>query len=146
MNPPGNRTRPTHPMPGQTRPHSTPALPARRRFFRAAWLVPLSVGGLALTLGLVTRYLWIEPREMGLYCADVPTPWWCAPRLAAVYVHQYNGWGLAALAAGLIALTFRVYWLALVGMAIGLMGLVLYNAGLAAVGLLAALLVVLRRR
>jgi hypothetical protein len=133
-------------MPGQTRPQSTPALPARRRFFRADWMVPLIVGALALTLGLVARYLWIEPREMGLLCADVPTPWWCGPRLAAVYVHQYNGWGLAALAAGLIALTFRVYWLALAGMAIGLMGLVLYNAGLAAVGLLAALLVVMRRR
>jgi hypothetical protein len=133
------------PMPSQPQSQSTPALPARRRFFRAAWLVPLIVGALALTLGLAARYLWIEPREMGLACADLPPPWWCGPRLAAVYVHQYNGWGLMALAAGLLALIFRVYWLALIGLAVGLMGLVLYNAGLAAVGLLAALLLIIRR-
>jgi hypothetical protein len=132
-------------MPSPTEMHPTPALPARRRFFRAVWLAPLIVGALALTLGLVARYAWIEPREMGLACADLPTPWWCGPRVAAVYVHQYNGWGLIALVAGLIALLFRVYWLALVGLAIGLMGLVLYNAGLAAVGLLSALLVIVRR-
>jgi hypothetical protein len=117
----------------------------RRRFFRAAWLVPLAVGAVALSLGLAGRYLWIEPREMGLACADLPTPWWCAPRVAAVQVHQWNGWGLTALIAGLIALFFRVYWLALVALAAGLIGLVLYNAGLAAVGLLAALLLILRR-
>ncbi len=144
MNSPAREPDPPDSMPSQT-PHLTPALPARRRFFRAAWMVPLIVGAAALTLGLVMRYLWIEPREMGLACADTPPPWWCAPRVGAVYVHQYNGWGLIALAAGLIALIFRIYWLALIGLAVGLMGLVLYNAGLAAVGLLAALLVVLRR-
>jgi hypothetical protein len=132
-------------MPNPTESHSTPALPARRRFFRSGWVTPLIVGVLALTLGLVARYLWIEPREMGLACAALPAPWWCGPRVAAVTVHQYNGWGLGALAAGLLALTFRIYWLALVGLAIGLIGLVLYNAGLAAVGLLAALLLILRR-
>src|SRR3569623_1723337 len=123
MKPPREPDPPGSSMPGQTRLQSTPALPVRRRSFRAAWLVPLIVAALALTLGLVARYLWIEPREMGLACADVPTPWWCGPRLAAVYVHQYNGWGLAALAVGLIALTVRVYWLAVVGLAVGLMGL-----------------------
>jgi hypothetical protein len=146
MNLPGREPAlPDSPMPSQTGPQSTPALPARRRFFRAAWLIPLIVGALALTLGLVARYLWIEPREMGLACAALPPPWWCGPRVAAVYVHQYNGWGLTALIAGLIALVFRIYWLALVGLAVGLIGLVLYNAGLAAVGLLAALLLILRR-
>ena len=132
-------------------PNSTPRLPAQRRSFwrgrfRAAWLVPLLLGGAALGLALVARYLWIEPREMGLACAALPPPWWCAPRLAAVTVHQWNGWGLTALVAGTAALLFRVYWLALIGLVAGLMGLVLYNAGLAAVGLLAALLFIIRRR
>jgi hypothetical protein len=132
-------------------PDSTPSLPARRRsfwrlFFRADWLVPLILGAAALGLALVARYLWIEPREMGLACAAVPPPWWCAPRLMAVTVHQWNGWGLTALIAGILALLFRVYWLALIGLVAGLMGLVLYNAGLAAVGLLAALMLIVRRR
>ena len=146
MNQPAQETNsPDRRMPSQIGPHSTPALPFRRRFFRAAWIVPLIVGAFALTLGLVARYLWIEPREMGLACAAVPSPWWCAPRVAAVEVHQWNGWGLTALAAGLIALLFRIYWLALIALAVGLIGLVLYNAGLAAVGLLAALLLIIRR-
>jgi hypothetical protein len=108
-------------------------------------MLPVAVGTAALALGLAGRYLWIEPREMGLACADLPPPWWCAPRVAAVQVHQWNGWGLGALVAGLIALIFRIYWLALVALAVGLIGLVLYNAGLAAVGLLAALLLIVRR-
>lgn len=124
--------------------HTTPPAPGWRRFFRAAWLVPLVVGAAALGLGLIARYLWIEPREMGLACADLPPPWWCAPRQGAVMFHQWNGWGLTALAAGLVALIYRIGWLALIALAFGLVGLVLYNAGLAAVGVLAALLLLAR--
>jgi hypothetical protein len=132
-------------MPSQTGSQSIPPPPGRRRFFRAAWLTPLIVGAVALGIGLAGRYLWIEPREMGLACSDLPPPWWCASREAAVHIHEWNGWGLASLLAGIIALIFRVYWLALVALAVGLMGLVLYNAGLAAVGLLAALILIVRR-
>jgi hypothetical protein len=110
-----------------------------------AWLVPLILGGAALALALVTRYLWIESTEIGLSCAAVPAPWWCEPRFIVIRIHQLDGWGLVALAAGVISLLTRWYPLALVALVIGLLGLVLYNTGLAAVGLLAALLLIIRR-
>lgn len=117
----------------------------RRRSAWKDWLVPVVLGGAALGLALVARFLWIEPSTMGLACAALPPPWWCGPRTAVILVHQYNGWGLVALGSGLLALLFRWYPLALLGLAVGLFGLVLYNAGLAAVGLLAALLLIIRR-
>jgi hypothetical protein len=97
-----------------------------------------------LALAFVLRYLWIEPSAMGLACAALPPPWWCAPRTAVILVHQYNGWGLAALAGGIITLLFRWRWAAALGLGAGLLGLVLYNTGLAAVGLLLTLLRLLR--
>jgi hypothetical protein len=112
---------------------------------RKAWLLPLILGGIALALALAARFLWIEPSTMGLACAPVPPPWWCGPRTGVILVHQFNGWGLVALVSGLLALFFRWYPMALLGLASGLIGLVLYNAGLAAVGLLAALLLIIRR-
>jgi hypothetical protein len=97
-----------------------------------------------LALAFVIRFLWIEQTEIGLACAAVPAPWWCLPRTAIIHVHQYNGWGLAALCGGIAALLFRWRWAAILGLAAGLLGLVLYNTGLAAVGLLLTLLRLLR--
>jgi hypothetical protein len=128
-------------------PNSTTLLEDSRRRGSGlqAWLVPLILGGAALTLALVIRYVWIESTEIGLSCAATPAPWWCEPRYLIIRFHQENGWGLIALAAGLISLLARWYWLALVALVVGLLGLVLYNTGLAAVGLLAGLLLILRR-
>jgi hypothetical protein len=128
-------------------PNSTTLLPDNRRHgsLWAAWLVPLILGALALTLALIMRYVWIESTEIGLSCAAVPAPWWCEPRYVVIRIHQLDLWGLTALGAGLISLLTRWYWLALVALAVGLVGLVLYNTGLAAVGLLAGLLLIIRR-
>jgi len=126
--------------------NSTISLPkGRRASLWAAWLVPLILGGAALALALVMRFLWIEPSSVGLACAPLPPPWWCTPRTGVILVHQWNGWGLTALGAGLLALLFRWYPLALLALVAGLFGLVLYNAGLAAVGLLAGLMLIIRR-
>jgi hypothetical protein len=127
--------------------NSTTLLPDNRRHGAVwkAWALPLILGGLALTLALVTRYVWIESTEIGLACSAVPAPWWCEPRYVVIRIHQLDGWGLTALAAGVIGLLGRWYWLALVALVVGLIGLVLYNTGLAAVGLLAGLLLIVRR-
>jgi hypothetical protein len=128
-------------------PNSTTLLEHNRRHGsgRKAWLVPLILGGVALALALVTRYVWIESTAIGLSCAAAPVPWWCEPRYVVIRIHQLDGWGLVALAAGVISLLTRWYPLALVALVIGMIGLVLYNTGLAAVGLLAGLLLILRR-
>jgi hypothetical protein len=129
-------------------PNSTTLLRDGRRARSAAWkawALPLILGGIALGLALVTRFVWIESTEIGLACATLPPPWWCAPRTAIIEIHQHDLWGLVALGSGLLALVLRWYPLALLGLVAGLAGLVLYNAGLAAVGLLAALLLIIRR-
>jgi hypothetical protein len=128
-------------------PNSTTLLEDNRRHAAVwkAWLVPLILGGAALGLALVTRYVWIESTEIGLTCSALPPPWWCEPRYVVVRIHQLDGWGLVALGAGLLSLLTRWYPLALLALAVGLIGLVLYNTGLAAVGLLAGLLVIIRR-
>jgi hypothetical protein len=107
--------------------------------------MPIILGAAALSLALITRYVWIESTEIGLSCAALPPPWWCEVRYGVIMVHQHDGWGLVSLGAGILALLTRWYPLALLAMAVGLIGLVLYNTGLAAVGLLAALLLILRR-
>jgi hypothetical protein len=128
-------------------PNSSTLLPDGRRSAtgRKAWLVPLILGAVALGVALVTRYVWIESTEIGLTCAALPPPWWCEPRYVVVRIHQLDGWGLTALATGVLALLTRWYPLALLALVVGLFGLVLYNTGLAAVGLLAALLLIIRR-
>jgi hypothetical protein len=127
-------------------PNSTTLLPEGRRSAAwKAWLVPLILGALALGVALVTRYVWIESTETGLACSALPPPWWCEARYLVIMVHQHDGWGLTTLAAGILALLTRWYPLALLALVVGLIGLVLYNTGLAAVGLLAALLLILRR-
>lgn len=128
--------------------NSTTVLEDNRRRGAAwkAWLVPLILGGAALSLALVMRYVWIESTKIGLTCSALPPPWWCEARYAVIRVHQMDVWGLVALGAGLLALVTRWYPLALLALVFGLIGLVLYNTGLAAVGLLAGLLPILRRR
>lgn len=105
------------------------------------WLV---FGAIVLALAFVARYLWIEPSAMGLTCAALPPPQWCSWRQDVILIHQANGWGFVALAGGIAAIIFRWRWAVALGLAAGLFGLVLYNAGLAAVGLLLALLRLLR--
>jgi len=94
----------------------------------------------ALGLALVLRYTVIQPHDMGLACGEVPMPWWCPLREALVQVHLHNGWGWAALAAGVAAFFLR--WTIALKIALGasLMALVLYNADFGAVALVLSLL------
>ena len=106
-----------------------------------AWVI---FGGGVLCFAFAARYLWIEPSTMGLACAAASPPQWCGWRQDAILIHQANGWGLAALVGGFIGLLFRWRWAVTLGLGAGLLGLVLYNTGLAAVGLLLALLRLIR--
>ena len=65
----------------RTLPHSSRIADAGGSGWKA-WLVPLILGGVALTLALVIRYVWIESTEIGLSCSAMPPPWWCEPRYA----------------------------------------------------------------
>jgi hypothetical protein len=89
-----------------------------------------------LALALVFRYLLIEPHDMGMACADDGGPAWCMAREAIVMMHAFRIWGWAGFAGGVVALAIGWRPAIWVGFGMSLMGLVLYNADLASIGLL----------
>ena len=105
----------------------------------------LVVAVAVLALAMAARYGLIEPRDRGLACVEAPLPWWCGPRELLVLASTSNGWGILALGAGVAALLLRWRWAAWIAYATGLAGLVLYDAGTAAAGLLLALVGLMRR-
>lgn len=114
---------------------------------RALWAaIRPWVGGAAvvLALALAMRFLVIEPRGIGIACLGQPIPWWCGPRDLLVNISRGGGWGIGSLALGILALITGWRPLAVLACALGLWGVVLYNAGAAAFGLLFGLLRLVR--
>lgn len=120
----------------------------------ARGLVPLAgvlLCATAYLAGHLIRYGLVEPEAMGAAC-ERGDPWWCGLRTGFIVFTQWGGFGwlalgLAALAAGAIAARRpgAARALALAAMTVGGFGLVLYNATLAAVAVVVALLCAARR-
>lgn len=117
----------------------------RYRAIVLAWTVA------SLAAALAVRYGLIEPEVLGLACKATQAPWWCLPREAIILAFHSGALGLVSLACGVAAhVPWRSFggaglqrlWADLdrprlhAGLALGLgvAGLVLYNASLAAVG------------
>jgi len=97
-----------------------------------------------LALGAVLRYAVIEPRDIGQTCGGVGIPWWCLPRSALIKAHEWFAYGAVSItAAGLAWWRNSAGW-GQVALAVGAVGLVAYNTELAAVGMLLALLKLMR--
>jgi hypothetical protein len=106
---------------------------------RALWC-----GALALVLGWLLRYQVIEPRSMGQMCGGIGTPWWCPLRTGLIKAHEWYVYGgVAILCAAMAWWRNDARW-AVAGFACAGVGLVVYNTELAAVGLLLALLKLIR--
>jgi hypothetical protein len=126
---------------------SRPGRPAPR-WRRAAPFALLLLFAFAAAIYL--RYGLIQSTPIGLSCLDVlsgdlAAPWYCAPREALVRFNMMAGWSVAALVGGGLALLTRHCLAIALGLLAGAMGLVLYNAGPAAGGLVMALFALLRR-
>lgn len=93
-----------------------------------------------IALGLVFRYLIIQPHDIGLACAQDTAPWWCQLRLGIILMHAWTIWGYVALGAGLVALATGSLWAIRIGLGFSLMALMLYNADYGAAGLVLSLL------
>ena len=105
----------------------------------------------AAGIALLVRFFAIEFTEIGQLCDPGTGPWWCVPR-AATY-QAFRIWqpvgigalGLAALIGGLGALVQGGRLAQCLAAALGAFGCVLYNADLAAPGLVLALVAAARQ-
>lgn len=114
--------------------------PTARRI--AGWVVAAAI---VLAVAMAIRFWLIEPRGIGIVCIEDLPPWWCGPRELLVRASLAGVWGIGALAAGVAALLLRWWAAAALAFGLGLVGLVLYNAGMGSAGFLLGLLSLLRR-
>ena len=113
---------------------------------RSAKIVPLLAVILALGAALVLRYGWIEPAAYGHACSESSAPWWCLPRQAVIALIWTNALGVLSVAAAAWAAWVKSRPAAIVAMAAGAAGLILYCYEWSAVGFLGGLLVFVRQR
>lgn len=109
----------------------------------------LLLGGVAaasavLAAALAVRFIVIEGTAAQACIAAAP-PSWCAMRHSLVQFFRAEGFGYAALAAGLLAHFGGGRVMAVAALIVGAAGLVLYNTGLASVAVLLGLLRLVRR-
>ncbi len=100
-----------------------------------------------LTLGaaMALRYRVVEPASVGLLCDPGTGPWWCQLRAAVVMLFGSGALGLLSLATGILSHFLDWRGMAVLALAAGAAGLVLYNADTAAVGFVVGLLRAVRR-
>ncbi|HYF59646.1 MAG TPA: hypothetical protein VEA81_11895 [Burkholderiaceae bacterium] len=104
----------------------------------------LAVAAAVLAVTLALRHFAVEPEAIAHACDPAPWTGACALRTALIttFVNQEVGW--LALAAGALATVLRGPRLALLALACGAAGLVLYSYEPAGVGALLGLLVLAR--
>lgn len=116
-------------------------------------LQPLPGAALAFATAIIAyavRYGFVEPERLGVAC-EKAGPWWCGPRTAFIVFTEWNGFGWASLALAALSLVWMARRrdparLALVALVIGGAGLVLYNATLSTVAVVAAVLLLAQPR
>lgn len=110
----------------------------------AAIFTALAGAAIAAASAMALRYYFIEPAAMGQACLASPLPWWCPLRDLVVRAFRSEVFGILALAMAAAALLLPARAWGVLAVFAGVFGLVLYNAGLGAVGLLVGLLRVVR--
>jgi len=111
----------------------------RRKDMLGVLLVAASLAGL-----LAYRHVFIEPREWGAICAAAAPPLICAPRAALLWMQHFYLWGALALALGLWAFIGAPFAVSVAGVAMGLAGVVNYNATWGMLGFALAVLAWIR--
>ncbi|MFZ0694739.1 MAG: hypothetical protein WAN51_11440 [Alphaproteobacteria bacterium] len=101
-------------------------------------------GVLALALSL--RYGFFQSRAVGKLCLEALRPSWCTLRDDLALIHTFWIWGWLGLTGGALGFWFGWRWALKIGLAMSLMGLVVYNTELGAIGLLLTLLGLVRSR
>lgn len=122
---------------------SSEALPLPPFIARRPALTAILLTVAFAAFGYFLRYSWVEPEAIGNMCKSAEAVWWCPARTAMIVTTEWNGLGYAATALAVLSLFIApraAIMVAFAAMAVGGMGLVLYNATEAGPGLILALL------
>ena len=112
---------------------------------RRGLMIIAGTGVLAFALAAYMRYGLVEPSSVGLVCdAGAPTVV-CIIRRVFIKLFMISAFGIGALAASALALIRPSTVMVAAALALGVMGAVLYNTGLASVALSVLPLVLARR-
>lgn len=118
-----------------------PRQPSMKTPFGAAVL-----GAIAAVVAALLRFQVVEPEALAHLCGAGAAPWWCALRSALIAAFATHALGVAAVAAGGIAVATRRSGAALAAACLGVAGLVLYSVEAGAIALLLGLLALARPR
>jgi hypothetical protein len=101
---------------------------------------------IAAAVAALLRVYVVEPEELAHLCGAAGAPWWCALRAAVIAAFATHALGVAAIAAGGIAIMTRRSGAALAAACLGVAGLVLYAVEAGAFGFLLGVLALARAR
>lgn len=103
-----------------------------------------ATGVLAYAVAATVRYGLIEREDLGLLCQSAGPPWWCALRLLVIQAFIHDVFGLSSVALAALAAWRRSAVAAVLAVAIGTFGMVLYGFNWSGVGVLGGALVLAR--
>ena len=115
---------------------------------RDAWLaISLTLAAIAVFTGIVwwARLQIVEPESVAAACLSGHDSWQCTLREQLVLGFTRNAFGIAAVIVGVLATVSRWRSVALLAIACGVTGAVLYRYELSGMGVLLGALVLLRR-
>ncbi len=98
----------------------------------------------AYLVAAAVRYGLIEREDLGLLCDTDAAPWWCSVRLLIIKAFLHDVFGLSSVALAAAAAWRRSRSVAVLAVAIGTIGMVLYGFTWSGIGVLVGALVLAR--
>jgi hypothetical protein len=120
---------------------------AERALLGQAGRVVATIAATVVTAYLVAaavRYGLIEREDLGLLCDTDAAPWWCSVRLLIIKAFLHDVFGLSSVALAAAAAWRRSSSVAVLAVAIGTIGMVLYGFTWSGIGVLVGALVLAR--
>jgi hypothetical protein len=98
----------------------------------------------AYLVAATVRYGLIEREDLGLLCDTEAAPWWCSVRLLIIKAFLHDVFGLSSVVLAAAAAWRRSRAVAVLAVAIGTVGMVLYGFTWSGIGVLGGALVLAR--
>jgi glycerol uptake facilitator-like aquaporin len=98
----------------------------------------------AYLVAATVRYGLIEREDLGLLCDTPAAPWWCSVRLLIIKAFLHDVFGLSSVVLAAAAAWRRSRSVAVLAVAIGTIGMVLYGFTWSGIGVLGGALVLAR--